>query len=127
VPALEPEIRKRVAEVLPAFAPTRNPLDTTGQVTVDPSIFGRLAEVAADSRRIDCILVAVSTMMGAAADQLTKDVIRLCSRIDKPLVVGWALPEVAVRDQVARLRAERIPVFTSFSIATRALAAAVGS
>src|SRR4029079_2252290 len=64
VPELEDSVQVQLHQVLPSFAPTRNPIDTTGQVTADPTLFGRAAEVVVNSTVIDGLLIAVTTITG---------------------------------------------------------------
>lgn len=123
VPELEPAIQRELREVLPGYAPTRNPLDTTGQVVGDPSLFGRMAEIASHSGVIDVLLVAISTLVDEAADRIVADLIALSEVATQPIVVGWSLPERAVGHAFERLRRARIPVFDSYSVAVVAASA----
>jgi acyl-CoA synthetase (NDP forming) len=126
VPELEKAVQGRLREVLPGFAPTRNPVDTTGQVTADPHLCGRVAEIVVSSERIDALLVAVTTLTGQSAESIALDVTELHAHTSKPMVVAWSLPESVVGSAFSILRKARIPVFDSFGLSVSALSAAIG-
>lgn len=123
VPELDAAVQIRLRAVLPGFAPTRNPVDTTGQVTADPALFGRAAKIVIGSSRIDALLVAVTTLVGQSAESIALDISRLRARTLKPIVVAWSLPESVVGHAFSILRAARIPVFDSFGLSVSALSA----
>jgi acyl-CoA synthetase (NDP forming) len=121
VPELEPEVRARLGEVLPPFAATRNPVDTTGNIAGDPTLLRRILEPVLQSRRVDAAVVAVSALVGQAANEIAETVIDLARTATKPIVVGWMLPEAAVAEPFRRLRENRIPAFDSITLACAAL------
>ncbi len=123
VPELEPEVRARLGEVLPPFAATRNPVDTTGNIAGDPTLVRRILEPVLESERVDAVVVAVSALVGEAANEIAETVIDLARTATKPIVVGWLLPEAAVAEPFRRLRANRIPAFDSITLACGALRA----
>jgi acyl-CoA synthetase (NDP forming) len=125
VPELEDSIQARLRAALPPFAPTRNPVDTTGKVTTDPHLFGQCAEIVADSSNVDALLVAVTTLTGQSADAIAADVAHLRERTKKPIVLAWTLPESTVASPFRTLRTARIPVFDSFDLSMSALSAAM--
>ena len=123
LPELEPEIQAKLRQVLPSFASTRNPLDTTAAITYGPELLGRMAEPVLESKAVDLLLIAISTLTGRQAETIAGDMVRLASRSSKPIVIGWSLPESAVGPAVAMLRESRIPVFDSFALAASAASA----
>ena len=125
VPELEPEVRALLAEVLPSYAPTRNPVDTTGNIAGDPTILGRIIGPVLASERVDAVLIAISALVGAAAQQVAESLVEIARTATKPIIVGWMLPEATVTDQFRLLRAHRIPVFDSIGLACAALGALV--
>lgn len=126
LPQLEDRVRKQIQSLLPAFASTRNPLDTTAAITYAPELLGRMATPALGSSEVDLLLVAISTLTGNQADIVAQDLVRLGKRSSKPLVIAWSLPESTVRGPIARLRAAKLPVFDSFALAAAAAAALCG-
>jgi acyl-CoA synthetase (NDP forming) len=125
VPKLEESIQLRLRGALPPFAPTRNPVDTTGKVTTDPHLFGQCAEIVADSLNVDALLVAVTTLTGDSADTIAADLAQLRERTRKPIVLAWTLPESTVASAFRALRAARIPAFDSFDLSMSVLSAAM--
>jgi len=123
LPELEPEVRAELRNVLPPFAPTRNPLDTTAAITYEPELLGRMAEPVLASKEVDLLLIAISTLTGRQAETIAGDMVRLASRSTKPIVIAWSVPESAVGPAVAMLRQSRIPVFDSFALAASAASA----
>jgi acyl-CoA synthetase (NDP forming) len=126
IPELEEPIQAKLRDALPPFASTRNPIDTTGQVTTDPHLFGRAAEIVVSSARIDALLAAVTTLTGQSAESIALDVSELRAHTLKPIVVAWSLPESVVGRAFSILRQARIPVFDSFALSVSALSAAIG-
>lgn len=123
IPELEASVQASLREILPAFATTRNPLDTTAQVVRDPGFLRRMAEPVLDSERVDILLVALTTLMGESALMLARDISDLGRRTPKPIVVAWTLPEGAVPGAYHLLRQAHIPVFDSMRLACVAVAA----
>ena len=123
VPQFEASIQTRLRGVLPAFAATANPLDTTAVITYDPRLLGRIVEAVLESAEVDGLLIAISTLMGAQADVIASDLVALFEQAGKPVVVGWSLPQTSVQSAVQLLRDSRIPVYDSFGLATAAVAA----
>ena len=126
VPELEPEIQDRLRAVLPGFAPTRNPVETTGQVVGDPSLFGRMIDVVLDSARVDQAVLSISTLYGPVAERVAADIAAVARTRRMPVTVGWSLPEATAGPAIAALRAERIPVFDSWSLAVAGASALAG-
>jgi acyl-CoA synthetase (NDP forming) len=123
LPELEPEVQGELRKVLPPFAPTRNPLDTTAAITYAPELLGRMAQPVLASKEVDLLLIAISTLTGQQAETIAGDMVRLAGRSSKPIVIAWSLPEAAVSPAFAMLRQSRIPVFDSFALAASAAAA----
>jgi acyl-CoA synthetase (NDP forming) len=123
VPQLEDGIVRELRAVLPAFASARNPLDTTAAITYAPELLGKMAEPVLQSKEVDLLLVAISTLTGAQAELIAQDLVRIGQRSSKPMVVGWSLPEATVQPAVDLLRQAKLPVFDSFALAASAAAA----
>jgi acyl-CoA synthetase (NDP forming) len=123
LPELESDVQDKLREVLPSFATTRNPIDTTAAITYAPELLGLMAEPVLASKEVDLLLIAISTLTGRQAETIAGDMVRLASRSSKPIVIGWSLPESAVGPAVAMLRRSRVPVFNSFTLAASAASA----
>jgi acyl-CoA synthetase (NDP forming) len=72
------------------------------------------------SDRVDLAVVAVSALVGETARAIAADIVELSATTDKPIVVGWMLPESTVAEAFALLREHRIPVFDSVTLACSA-------
>lgn len=123
VPALDAQTRQVLADVLPPYASMRNPIDTTGNIATDARLLGRIIEPVMGSAAIDSAVIAISALVDDAAERIVDGVVDATRKTDKPIVVAWMLPEVAVSSSCERLRRERIPVFTSVQHACVALSA----
>jgi acyl-CoA synthetase (NDP forming) len=77
---LEPVVQAELRDVLPAFAPTRNPLDTTAAITYAPELLGRMAEPVLASNEVDLLLIAISALTGQQAETIASDMVRLAGR-----------------------------------------------
>jgi len=123
VPELDAATQARLRRELPDFAPTRNPIDTTGGIAGDPELLGRLIAPLLESESVDSVLIAVSALIGHAAILIAESIVAAACDAAKPIVVYWMVPEAAAAEAVRELRDQRIPVFTHIQVATSALAA----
>ena len=123
VPELDQQTRAALEKILPAFAPTRNPIDTTGTIASDSTLLGRIIEPVLTSPTIDGVVIAISALVGESAKQIATSIINFAKNSTKPIVVGWMLPESAVAEAFSILRKNHIPVFSSISEACTAMAA----
>jgi len=123
IPELNSEAQDDLGSVLPAFAPKRNPVDTTGTIAGDPTLLGRIILPVIKSPVIDSVIIAISALVGEAAIQIAKSIVAASFQSNKPVVVAWMLPESAVAEPFRFLRENRIPVFSSVGAACKALSA----
>ncbi len=119
VPVLAPATQARLAEVMPAFGASGNPVDVTGQFVAAPEL---LRESVIALMRDDAVHVGIVwiQLMHAYVETLVPLFVEIHARTDKPLLVCWvAAPDDAVR----RLREARIPVYSASERAVEAAAA----
>ena len=69
-PAFTPDTSRRLAEVLPSFASTLNPLDMTGAVLQDPSLWTRVLPILFDDPGIGLVVTLIA-MPGTPAETPT--------------------------------------------------------
>ncbi len=112
-----------IRAVLPPYAALGNPLDTTGNILRDPGLLGRVLTAAVAAPEFDVLLVGISTLLGGNSKRVADDIITSVAASDKPVVVGWSLPEAACPEAFLRLRRARVPTFDSYATAVRAAAA----
>jgi acyl-CoA synthetase (NDP forming) len=57
MPDFDPEVKKRLTELLPAFGTPQNPLDTTGVIVNQPALLGACVDAVAAGDSYDALLV----------------------------------------------------------------------
>lgn len=117
--------RERLAQHLPAFASTRNPVDVTAQLfTGDSVALGEVCTALADDPGVGAVVVVLSLVLDPAAEELAHRFVAITEKLDVPLVVVY----LAAHDRTMRARdvlgAAGLPVFDSVGRAMSALAAA---
>lgn len=125
VPGLGTGSESAVKAILPSYATTGNPIDTTGDILRDPGMLGLLLQQLLGAPEFDILIVALSTLMGDTSERIADDIIGAVGSKGKPVVVGWSLPESVCPEAFRRLRGAHIPTFDSYSAAVRAAAALV--
>jgi acetate---CoA ligase (ADP-forming) len=119
VPALGETTRKAIAQVIPGFGATGNPVDVTAQFVAQPSILTESTIIALNDPDIDVGVVWLQLMHGAT-DKLLEVFAEIKSRAKKPFVVVWVS---ASEKAIAGLRERGIVVFRNGDAAVDALAA----
>lgn len=109
--------RARVAELLPFFASTANPIDLTGALINDPSILDKTLEISLASDETDVLLVVLGNS-DAAAKALVEICVRHHESTEKPLVVAWTGGTGQAR---TNLLAACVPTYTEPVRAVRAI------
>lgn len=94
--------RAALADVVPAFGSTVNPVDTTAQLFVgEPDAFERAcATVAADSS-VDAVVIVLTNVLGPASVHTARAVAAVAETTDKPISLTW----LAARDETSEARA----------------------
>lgn len=92
---LQPETRRRLAEVLPDFAGLNNPVDFTAQVINDRALLGRTLEILDADTGVDALLVFLGSME-YLADTLRATLREAADRLRSPLLLSW----LGVRESV---------------------------
>lgn len=120
LPAFSSATKAALETILPAFATPSNPLDLTGNVVQSTDSFGRALSAVGQDADIDSVVLFVG-MMHSIADTFTEALASARKQLNRPIAVVWlsAMPET-----VARLEAERIPVFADIPQCMQALDAA---
>ncbi len=119
VPALGETTRKAIAQVIPGFGATGNPVDVTAQFVAQPSILTESTIIALNDSDIDVGVVWLQLMHGFT-DKLLEVFAEIKSRAKKPFVVVWVS---ASEKAIAGLRERGIVVFRNGDAAVDALAA----
>ena len=82
------QTRRRVAERLPFYASTANPIDVTGAMINDVGILEHALEVTCETDETDVVLVVLGNA-DSAAEELVKTCVRFHAATTKPFVVAW--------------------------------------
>jgi acyl-CoA synthetase (NDP forming) len=123
LPALPPDVQSELIEILPGFASTANPIDVTGQVATDPSIYGRALNAVLRRDAVDVVLVMLTTIADPQAAEIAAEVVAQMRRHEQPVLVSWTIAPELARDGLALLAADGVPVFGDPARAIEALAA----
>ena len=121
LPAFAPSTQRRIAELLPSFGVSQNPIDMTMQITVDPQIVGRVAETVLADEGIDALVVLLTTNADPPAFEVAQGVVRAARSSTKPVIVTRLGAEFLAPTSVQHYRESRIPLFVMPEQAVRAL------
>jgi acyl-CoA synthetase (NDP forming) len=127
VPALPAATRTVLAERLPDFSATRNPVDVTAQVASDPELLVEALEPVASSGAVDAVLVVITAIADPQADDVARPVARVAASVDVPVIVVWTIDPGLASGGLAILRERGVPVFAAPEPPVRALGALVAA
>ncbi|MFT3660743.1 MAG: acetate--CoA ligase family protein [Gordonia sp. (in: high G+C Gram-positive bacteria)] len=111
VPVFGERLRTTIGEILPSYAAIANPVDVTGRVTADPSIYGKTLEVILASAEVDAVAVLVTTVADPMAEELAAQIAGAVAETDKPVLVAWTIAAELAPKGLGLLREAGIPVF----------------
>lgn len=120
VPTFSAALQDALWGVLPEYAAVANPVDLTGRVTADFSIFGRTLGLMLDSTEVDAVAVTISTVADPMAVDIARQITDLRATTGKPIIVSWAVPGELAPDGLGILRTAGIPVFNDPARALKA-------
>jgi acyl-CoA synthetase (NDP forming) len=120
VPVFSEQLQAELATVLPGYAALANPVDVTGRVATDPSIYGRTLALLLASDEVDAAVVMITTVADPMAEQLASEVAAQAAASDKPLVVSWTIAPELAPEGLRILREAGVPVFDDPARAVRA-------
>lgn len=120
VPPFDEATRARIDAALPDYVSANNPLDVTGGVAGDSSIFGRVLDALGTAPDHDSFVLFIG-LMGSISADLSQSLVRAFAKAGKQVVVVWigARPEV-----VAELERNGLPVYPDIPQAVSAMARA---
>ena len=84
VPPLPPELRARLAEILPPEASLGNPVDT---VDVPPDAYGRAIEVLASCEAVHAVIVLFVPPIGGGTEAVAAAIRQAAARLERPVPV----------------------------------------
>ena len=114
---LQPDTTAQLAQILPGFATSTNPVDLTGALLTNSLLFGESLRILARDPAADAFLIGIP-VAGAGYDieMLARDTAACAKQTGRPVVVATPQPGVA-----ARFQAEGLPVFAIETHAVEAL------
>jgi acyl-CoA synthetase (NDP forming) len=89
LPALGQDTVVALRKMLPPYASVANPLDVTGSILNQPGMLGTTLERLAQDLNVDMIGIALAAVSGAVAVQLAKEIVRIASQVQVPVLVAW--------------------------------------
>jgi acyl-CoA synthetase (NDP forming) len=91
----------RLANVLPEFATSQNPIDVTADlISRDPDRFGEVCRLINADPCVDQVLVVISVVVGRPAEALAEALVRVLPSLAKPLSVVY----IASRERTQSVR-----------------------
>jgi acetyltransferase len=118
VPEFSDQTRSRLAQTLPAFGSSHNPIDMTGQILSHPQMVGECLAAVLDDPGIDVALL-IFAYQHLNGSRIAADIIAAAQASAKPTMVVWMF---ALEEPYRSLRQAGLPVFEDPSRAVPALA-----
>ncbi len=114
----------RIAELIPPFGVSQNPIDVTMQITANPGMVGNVARLLLAEPEVDALIVLMTTNAGQPAVEVARGVVEAVrSGPAKPVLVVRVGAEYLAPEAVAYYRANRLPLYPMPDRAVTALRA----
>ncbi len=123
VPEIKGETRMQLESIIPSFGSAMNPVDVTGQVLNDTTMFKKCMNIILNDPEINMLAVMLSTSSGALAEQLANDIADVAESTDKPVVAIWSSSFQFAHPGPQTLKKRNLPCYQTHGKAVRALAA----
>ncbi|MCL6451877.1 MAG: acetate--CoA ligase family protein, partial [Acetobacteraceae bacterium] len=120
--SLDADVRDRLAQVVPTYGSTVNPVDVTGQVVNEPELARQCLEVVAGAAGVDVVVFMLGTLSRDLAVRVVQGVAGAAASVGRPLIVVWSGGRELSREGRALLLQEGVPCFNVPGRAARALA-----
>nr|HDO80776.1 hypothetical protein [Candidatus Bathyarchaeota archaeon] len=128
VPELDGDAENKLRGILPSFASAKNPLDVTGQIILNISLFKKCLRVLCGETRINALLLTVTTAVDEPAITLARDIVEAAETVrsyGKPMIVCWLASRAFSQKSHEILLEAKIPVYPTPRRAVKALKALV--
>jgi len=120
--ALAPETSAALAEVVPPFGSTANPVDVTAALIAEPGRLTRSLDLVAADPGVDMVAVVPTVLQGEAAATVARATADTAARTDKPVLASWCPRPGLAAEAHATLDAACVPNFPSPVRCVRAMA-----
>lgn len=112
-----------LAEVVPSFGSTANPVDVTAALIAEPERLTRALDLVAADPAVDMVAVVPTVLQGAAAETVAQAIAATAAQTEKPILASWCPRPGLAEAAHATLAAAGVPNFPSPVRCVRALAA----
>ncbi|HZK18511.1 MAG TPA: acetate--CoA ligase family protein, partial [Clostridia bacterium] len=120
VAELQADTRRRLEDILPSFAATRNPVDMTSIILVQPGLLQKCADIVLNDPNIDSVLINHWVLYGG--EDVLKELGAVHKKARKPLIVNVMGPELLALEAIRYLRDLGVPTISDAAYAARSLA-----
>src|SRR5882762_570310 len=108
LPVLEGDLQAQIMQLLPSYGSAPNPIDATAQAIGELG-YAKLAELVAQSERIDTILLISSLANPERAKKLAEEMAGLTATLDKPILLSTYT--IATPTSIAAIAGAGIPCY----------------
>lgn len=112
-----------LAEIVPAFGSTANPVDVTATVMSNPDLFDRALDVIVGDEGVDMVVACFCVLTGSDVDGVVDSLARVAERSGKPVLVARTGADHLAPGAARALREAGIPAYPTPARAVRAAAA----
>lgn len=125
LPELDGTTKEELLQIIPPFGSAMNPVDVTGQILHDTTLFRRAMNILLADPRIHMVTVMLTTVTGQLAQQLVTDIAAVAAATDKPVVVTWSGAKGLAPEARQLLKDQGVPCYDTPGQTARALGALV--
>lgn len=112
-----------LAQIVPAFGSTANPVDVTATVMSNPDLFDRALDVIVEDEGVDMVVACFCVLTGSDVDGVVDSLARVAGRSGKPVLVSRTGADHLAPGAARALREAGIPAYPTPARAVRAAAA----
>ncbi|KKM10090.1 hypothetical protein SY88_15735 [Clostridiales bacterium PH28_bin88] len=125
LPELDGETKEELLKIIPSFGSAMNPVDVTGQVLNDTTLFRKTMNILLADPKVHMVTVMFSTSTGQLALQLATDIAAVANSTEKPVVVTWSGARGLAPEARQLLKDKGVPCYDTPGQTAGALAALV--
>ncbi|MDN3519806.1 acetate--CoA ligase family protein [Aquisalimonas lutea] len=115
------ETERKISELLPGFATSRNPIDVTAQIFNEPDLFEKVVGAVCEENEVDVIVTCIASVHGEVGETIARAIADTQSKVGVPIVTVWASRDELNAPAFRILDEKVVPIFRSPERALRAL------
>ena len=123
VPELDPDTKKIIMEVIPAYGSALNPVDVTAQVINEAGDFKKVLDAVIMHPKIDALVIVITQITGQSGARMAEDIVKIANLTKKPITVAWTTSNNLVGDNLNILANGGVQYYKSPVRAARAMGA----